>query len=235
MFARPGRMMLTVLGVVIGLTALVATLGLSRTAGNRIISQFDQVAATELFVTAKPGITGIVDPMAIPWDAPARLRRLNGVVAAGTMSEVDIGNALVSSSPVKDPANQTAFKLSVHAASPDLFRAVRADLQTGRLPDFGHSERVERVAVLGPDAARRLGIVSLEQLPAITIGDYVYLVVGILRDVARKPELLGSVIIPEGTARHDFGLARAGHRGGRDTDRRGLPDRRTDASGAAAR
>ena len=46
-------MVLTVLGVVIGLTALVATLGLTRTAGNRIISQFDQLAATELFVTRK--------------------------------------------------------------------------------------------------------------------------------------------------------------------------------------
>jgi ABC-type antimicrobial peptide transport system, ATPase component len=206
MFARPGRMMLTVLGVVIGLTALVATLGLTRTAGNRIISQFDQVAATELFVSAKPGITGILDPKAIPWDAPTRLRRLNGVVAAGTMSQIDIGNALVSSSPVKDPLNQTAFKLSVHAASPDLFRAVRADLATGRLPDLGHSDRADRVAVLGPDAARRLGILGLEQLPAISIGDHLYLVVGILRDVARKSELLGSVIIPEGTARHDFRL-----------------------------
>jgi macrolide transport system ATP-binding/permease protein len=211
MFARPGRMMLTVLGVVIGLTALVATLGLSRTAGNRIISQFDQLAATEIFVTAKPGkTTGIVDPRAIPWDAPARLHRLNGVVAAGTMSEVDVGSALVSSSPVKDPLNQAAFKLSVHAASPDLFAAVRADLATGRLPDLGHSERADRVAVLGPDAARRLGIVGLEQLPAISIGDHLYLVVGILRDVRRKPELLGSVIIPEGTARRHFGLAGPG-------------------------
>ena len=210
MFARPGRMMLTVLGVVIGLTALVATLGLTRTAGNRIISQFDQVAATELFVSAKPGITGIIDPKAIPWDAPTRLRRLNGVVAAGTMSPIDIGNALVSSSPVKDPLNQTAFKLSVHAASPDLFRAVRADLETGRFPDSGHSDRADRVAVLGPDAARRLGIFGVEQLPAVSIGDYLFLVVGILRDVARKSELLGSVIIPEGTARRDFGLVGPG-------------------------
>ena len=211
MFARPLRTMLTVLGVVIGLTALVATLGLTRTASNRIISQFDQLAATELFITAKPGATtGIVDPKAVPWDAPTRLRRLNGVVAAGTMSEVDIGNALTSASPVKDPLNQTAFKLSVHAVSPGLFRAVRADLRTGRLPDLGHSERADRVAVLGPDAALRLGIVNLEQLPSIYIGDYLYLVVGILRDVARKPELLGSVIIPEGTARRDFGFAGPG-------------------------
>jgi macrolide transport system ATP-binding/permease protein len=210
MFARPVRMMLTVLGVVIGLTALVATIGLTRTAGNRIISQFDQLAATELFVSARPGRTGIIDPKAIPWDAPTRLRRLNGVVAAGTMSEIDIGDMLVTSSPVKDPLKQTAFKLSVHAASPELFRAVKADMKTGRLPDLGHSSRADRVAVLGPDAARRLGVLDLGQLPAISIGDHLYLVVGILRDVGRKPELLGSVIIPEGTARQDFGLVGPG-------------------------
>jgi macrolide transport system ATP-binding/permease protein len=211
MFARPGRMMLTVMGIVIGLTALVATLGLTRTAGNRIISQFDQLAATELFIKARPGrTTGIIDLKAIPWDAPARLRRLNGVVAAGAMSEVDVGSALISSSPVKDPLNQSTFKLGVYAASPELFRAVRADLKIGTLPDRGHSDRADRIAVLGPDAAQRLGIAGLDHLPSISIGDYYYLVVGILRDVARKPELLGSVIIPEGTARRYFGLAGPG-------------------------
>jgi macrolide transport system ATP-binding/permease protein len=203
-------MVLTVLGVVIGLTALVATLGLSRTAGNRILSQFDQVAATELFVTARPGITGIVDPKAIPWDAPQRLNRLNGVVAVGTMSEVDVREALVSASPVIDPAKQTSLKMSVYAASDGLFRAVRADLATGRVPDSGHSDRGDRVAVLGAEAARRLGINGLSQLPAIYIGDQIYLVIGVLRDVARKGELLGAIIIPEGTARRDFGLVGPG-------------------------
>jgi macrolide transport system ATP-binding/permease protein len=210
MLARPSRMMLTVLGVLIGLTALVATLGLTRTAGNRIISQFDHVAATELFITPRPGIRGIVDPEAIPWDAPSRLRRLNGVVAAGTMSEVNMGEDLVSSSLVKDPLRPNAVKLAVHAASPDLFRAVRADLKTGRLPDLGHSERADRVAVLGPDAASQLGISTVGQLPAISLGDRLFLVVGILQDVARKPELMGSVIIPEGTARKEFRLSGPG-------------------------
>lgn len=209
MFARPGRMALTILGIVIGLTALVATLGLSRTASNRIISQFDELAATEIIVTAKSGPAG-VDPTLIPWDAAARLSRLNGVVAAGTVSEVDIGDALVSSSPVKDPQNQTAFNLAVQAASPGLYTAVRAELASGRFPDLGHSNRQDRVAVLGPNAALRLGIVDLGQLPAIAIGDNLYLVIGILHGVARQPDLLGSVIIPEGTARHDFGLADPG-------------------------
>jgi macrolide transport system ATP-binding/permease protein len=211
MFARPGRMVLTVLGIVIGLTALVATLGLTRTAGNRIISQFDRLAATELFINARPGkTTGIVDAKAIPWDAPARLGRLNGVVAAGTLSDIDAGDLLVRASSVQDPLSQSAFKLTLRAASPGLFRAVRAELQTGRLPDAGHSSRADRVAVLGPDAARNLGVTGVEQLPAIFIGDHLYLVLGILRDVARKPELLGSVIIPEGTARQYFGLAGPG-------------------------
>lgn len=209
MFARPGRMALTILGIVIGLTALVATLGLSRTASNRIVSQFDELAATGIVVTAKPGPTG-VDPKVIPWDASERLMRLNGVVAAGTLSDVSIGNALVSASPVKDPQGQTAFKLAVKAASPGLYAAVRADLSKGRFPDAGHSERTERVAVLGPSAALRLGIVNLDQLPAISIGDYLYLVVGILNGVGRQPDLLGAVIIPEGSARHDFGLAGPG-------------------------
>lgn len=47
-------------------------------------------------------------------------------------------------------------------------------------------------------------------MPAIAIGDHLYLIIGILRGVARQPDLLGSVIIPEGTARHDFGLGRHG-------------------------
>jgi macrolide transport system ATP-binding/permease protein len=208
-FSRPGRMVLTILGIVIGLTALVATLGLSRTASNRIISQFDELAATEIMVTARQGPQG-VDPGIIPWDAPDRLRRLNGVVAAGTLSEVDTGNALVSSSPVKDPQSQTAFNLAVQAASPGLFTAVRAQLRNGRFPDLGHSLRTDRVAVLGPNAALRLGIVDLDQLPAIAIGDHHYLVIGILSDVARQPDLLGSVIIPEGSARSDFGLGGPG-------------------------
>lgn len=207
MLARPTRMALTVMGIVIGMSALVATVGLTRTAGNRIISQFDQLAATELFISARPGVaTGTIDPRAIPWDAPARLARLNGVVAAGLLSDVNVRDALVSASQVVDPVNQTAFRLAVRAASPDLFAAVRAKLASGRFLDGGHSARGDCVAILGPDAARRLGINGVERLPAILIGDQLCLVIGILHDVVRKPELLGSVIIPEGTARQYFSL-----------------------------
>ena len=203
--ARPGRTALTVLGTIIGLAALVATLGISQTAGNRIVGRFDELAATEIFITSRPPALNAPDT-AMPWDSPERLRRLNGVVAAGNLSVLDIGEALVSTSPVRDPAQRTEFKLSVQAVSSGLFEAVRAQLQTGRLPDDLHSARAERVAVLGATAAERLGISSVERLPAIRVGDHVFLVVGIVSEVARQFDLLAAVMIPEGTARELYHL-----------------------------
>ena len=206
LFARPGRTALTVFGTVIGLAALVATLGLSRTASNRIVGRFDAVTATEIVVTPKPSAATLESP-SLPWDGPSRIGRLNGVAAVGNLANVDVGQRLVAASTINDPQNPTSFKLTVSAASPGLFEAVRAQLRSGTLLDEAHSARAERVAVLGPNAAARLGIARVDQLPAISIGDDVYLIIGILDGVARQSDLLGAVIIPEGTARRDFRLA----------------------------
>lgn len=205
LFARPGRMVLTVLGTVIGLAALVATLGLSRTAGNRIVGRFDELAATEIMISARPARSDGLSNHP-PWDAPGRLERLAGVVAAGNISNVDVGDALVSTSPVSDPTRQTDFRLSVQAVSPGLFDAVRAELLTGRFPDAGHSDRADRVAVLGANAAERLGITGIEQLPALRVGDEVFVVAGIIDSVQRRHDLLGSVIVTEGLARQLYRL-----------------------------
>jgi macrolide transport system ATP-binding/permease protein len=205
LFARPARTGLTVLGTVIGLTALVATLGLSRTASNQIVGRFDALAASEVVVTARPpGLN--TQSNDIPWDAPQRLARLRGVVAAGNVSTVDVGDSHVRTSPIADPQQQTDIRLSVQAASPELFDAIRAAVRSGRLFDGGHSARNDAVAVLGPNAADRLGITSVDRLPAIAVGDDLFLVIGILDSVARRHDLLSAVLIPEGTARRLFRL-----------------------------
>jgi len=207
LFARPGRLALTVIGTVVGLAALVATLGLSRTASNQIAGRFDELAATEVVVSTKnpPGQPAPVG--ALPWDAPARLERLNGVVAAGNLSTLNPGDDLVTASAVNDPQNRTSFKLTVVATSPGLFIAARAELATGRYLDEGNSQRADRVVVLGPNAATKLGISTLDHQPAIQIGDTRYHVIGILSAAARQPDLLGAVILPEGTARQRYALA----------------------------
>ena len=208
LMARPARVALTVLGTVIGVAALVATLGLSKTAGNQIVGRFDAVAATDVVVTPVPAAqrSGGAAVNVIPWDAEARVKRLNGVAQAGTLAEVNVRGELVRSVPINDPRGQTDVQLPVRAASPGLWRAVRADLVAGRFPDSGHSARGDRVAVLGINAARRLGISNLNQQPAIFIGDRLYQVIGLVDSVERQVSLLGSLTIPNGTARREFGV-----------------------------
>lgn len=201
-FSRPGRTVLTVLGTVLGIGALVATLGVAKTAGNQIVGRFDELAATSVVVTNEQGFFGGGGPrVRIPADAEERLMRLNGVTAAGSMGSVDVGGALVRSVPIPDPLAQTEFQMSIYAASPGLFDAVRATLRTGRWFDAGHSERGDRVAVLGPGAAQRLNIGRVDQQPVIFIGEGPFVVIGIIEGVLRQPSLLNGVVIPEGTAR----------------------------------
>jgi macrolide transport system ATP-binding/permease protein len=205
LLARPARVALTVLGTVIGVGALVATLGLSKTAGSQIVGRFDALSATDLVVS--PSVrAGGAGAAVLPWDAESRVRRLNGVAAAGTLSDVDVRGALVRSVPINDPLAAGAIQLPMKAASPGLFRAVQARLAAGRLFDAGHSRRADRVLVLGPNAARRLGISDVADQPAVFVGDRLYTVIGLLSGVRRQLSLLGAAIMPQGTARREFGL-----------------------------
>ncbi len=214
--ARPARTVLTAMGTVLGVAALVATLGLAKTAGNQIVSRFDELEATSVVVRPPQDRGG--DPSqqdnpqasAIPFDAGDRLERLNGVVAAGTKSDVNVSGQLARSVPLIDPLGQSEFNIPVIAVSPGLFATVRTELVNGRVFDEGHNERGDNVAVLGPGAARRLNVNRVDSSPAIFVGDTTLAVIGIIADVAREPELLNAIIIPDGFARERFGLQAPG-------------------------
>ena len=206
---RPSRAALTILGTVVGVAALVATLGLSKTAGNQIVGRFDALSATDVFIEPRLGGSGRAGT-SLPWDAELRLKRLNGVVAAGTLAEVDSGGKLVRAVPVYDPLSRTEFQFPIRAVSPGLPGAVRAVFSSGRAFDAGHSERADRVVVLGRNVADALHVSGVNDQPAIFIGDRPYVVLGILDSVERQPTLLGAVLIPEGTARREFGLLSPG-------------------------
>jgi hypothetical protein len=150
----------------------------ARVAGSR---EHLALAATEITVSSLPNLEGR-PTNALPGDAEARIERLNGVVSARTLSRVHV-NALVTGTPISGPTRRTAFKVPEEAASPGLYVAVRAQLREGRLPDQGHSDRADRVAMLGPNAARLLGVRGADGPPAVSIGDDVFVVIGILQSV----------------------------------------------------
>ncbi len=207
--ARPARLALLTLGTVLGIAALVSTVGIGQTAAGQITQRFDEAVATRVTVEVRlrPDPDGTQVALArLPWDAPERLTRLNGVTAAGTYARVDTGGQRVSGRPVDEPGGAGRRDVPVAAASPGLFAALQATLRAGRVFDAGHDERGDPVVLLGRHAAERLGIHRIDTQPAIFIGDQPFTVIGVVESVGARAEVLDSVVMPVGTARARYGL-----------------------------
>ncbi|GGY60652.1 ABC transporter permease [Streptomyces xanthochromogenes] len=212
---RPARTALTVLGTLLGVGAFVAILGLTATARGQISSDFTVLAATQVTVKDvgapdQGGQAVAAGRYEFPDDADQRVERLNGAVHAGTYWQVfktppDVSTRSGPATGAASGDTQGAEGLTVYAASPGLLRAVGPTLGGGALYNTFHDSRRMHVAVIGSAVARHLGIGSLAARPALFINGTPYTVVGILQDVERLPNLLLSVMIPERTARADYG------------------------------
>ncbi|HEX8628791.1 MAG TPA: ABC transporter permease [Catenuloplanes sp.] len=211
MLQRPGRSGLTMLGTVLGVGAFVAVLGLTATASSQIDERFNVLAATEVTVE-DIGTENPADPrMSFPRDAAARVDALNGVVHAGVRWPVPRGVARITTTPDGNPtasagaADDPGAGLSLLALDPGALATAHPVLSAGRLYDRFHQTRAERVAVLGAAAAGQLGISRLDGGPAVYVGGTAYVVIGIIGDVRRQPDLLLSVIIPTSAALDAYG------------------------------
>lgn len=209
--ARPSRLLITMIGTVLGIAALVATIGFAQTAAGQIAQQFDALAATR--VTVEPGTTsgpGGNDraKVSLPWDAVNRVSTLAGVEQAALYAKVP-GDLPVTAVRVQDPSAPALASPPVIAASPDLLSVVEGNVQTGRFFDAGHDRRADRVVVLGSEAAKRLGINRVTGSPAVFIDDRAYTVIGIIDQVGTRSALLDAVIVPIETSRAELGLPRA--------------------------
>ena len=212
--SRPGRLVTTIVGTVLGIAALIATIGFAQTAAGQIARQFDRAAATQLVVApgtadARGGTT--VAAGALPWDAVPRLERLAGVESAALLTEVPLTEAVITAVPVNDPSAPSVAAPAVYAASPELLDTVGGRLATGRFFDRGHDERADHVVVLGARTAERLGVSRVDTQPSIFIDGTAYAVLGVVDSVDVRAELLNAVLVPNGTARADLGLAAPGN------------------------
>ena len=152
--ARPARLVLTMIGTVVGIAALVATLGLGQTAAGQIAQRFDAVTATRVVLTvaqSQSAPDGVAQP-ALPWDAADRVGRLAGVAAAATYSAVDLGERRVSGVDLIDPAGSNLLDIPVVAASQGLLGAEGGAVTDGRFFDAGHDRRGDPVVGAGRES-----------------------------------------------------------------------------------
>lgn len=202
---RPARSILTMLGTVIGIAALVAILGLTATSAGQISERFSVLSATEVTVTDTAAKQRTIYPVLdFPEDADERVRAINGVVQAGRYWKAPLPeHATISARALA--GTRDAHSLDVYAASPGAIRAGHTPVVSGRIFDDFHERNGERVALLGAAAAAQLGISRVDAQPAVFVDDTAYTVIGIVGSPERLPQLGLSVIIPAGTALARYG------------------------------
>ncbi|MFH9038846.1 ABC transporter permease [Streptomyces sp. NPDC017966] len=204
--ARPMRSALTTLGTVLGITTLVITIGVSSTAGNQIVGRFDALTATSVTVGV-PSVASADPGPLVDWSGVDAVRRLAGVESVAAIADSqETAGVEVRAHHVVAPGETTGQTMAVVAASPTLPAAVRGGMTAGRFLDDGDIARHDRVAVLGDQAARLLGIDSVGNAPAVFLKGQAYTVIGILGGVEREQQLATAVILPPTTAADRMGL-----------------------------
>ncbi|MCM6762768.1 ABC transporter permease [Rathayibacter sp. ZW T2_19] len=211
---RPGRLVMTLLGTVLGVGALVATVAFAQTTAGQLARRFDAFAATQVVAQPAEARTAGGDSVAtarLPWDSVERLSRLAGVEESAVIGEVALREgASVTAAPVVDPSAPAVAPPRVFAASAALIETLEGRIAVGRMFDSGHDARADRVVVLGSRAAERLGVGRLDSQPSILIDGVGYSVLGVFDGVRARGELLDAVVLPTGTARADLALGAPG-------------------------
>lgn len=191
------RSVLSALGIVIGIGAMVAVLGLSESSKSDLLSQLDELGTNMLQATGGTGIgLGSGD---LPDESPAMVGRIGPVESVASLSQVRSVNVYRSD---LIPSGQSGG-LSVFAAMPNLLDTLQGSMSEGVFLDRASDEYP--VAVLGSVAGERLGIRSLDVPTRVWLGGVWFPVVGIMESLVLSPDLDRAVLVSEGAAEQYLG------------------------------
>jgi putative ABC transport system permease protein len=168
--SRKLRTVLSALGITIGICAMVAVLGLSRSGSAELEDRIAALGTNLLRVSAGQGFGG--GDATLPEDSIAMISRIGPVESVSAVVTVDesvLLNDLVN-------PNQTGG-LSVKTAESNLVTALNGSVKSGRFLDDTTGSAT--TAVLGSVAAERLGIRDIDGTQVL-IGDEWFTVIGLL-------------------------------------------------------
>jgi putative ABC transport system permease protein len=185
---RHVRSLLTSAGIGLGITAVVATVGLSASAAGSISDRFDALQATRVAVRY-PQDGARPTPAAVDG-----VRRLNGVVGAGALCAAQ-REVTLSRLPPGTPGAATE-RASLVAAQPTTIAVLGARLTSGRFFDDGHGARRQPVAALDTTAARNLGVADATAGQQVFVDGAAFTVVGVFEPPSGDTRLTGAVLVP---------------------------------------
>ncbi len=183
---RPTRSLLSALGILIGIAAMIAVLGLSESSKSDLLAQLDRLGTNLLRVQAAEGIG--LGPARLPKTALATTGRLDGVEEVS--AQVDVAANVFRTDYI--PTTRTGG-LTVKAVDTRILGTLKGTVAEGRFLDAATARYP--AAVLGSVAAERLGIRDLSEQPRVWIRNRWFPVIGILHTLDLNPDLDRSAII----------------------------------------
>jgi putative ABC transport system permease protein len=184
---RPLRAALSALGIAIGIAAIVAVLGITRSSQSALLATIDRLGTNLLTVANAPSLTG--EPTELPTTAAATIARTDGVV--GASATADVAGARVYRSDRIPPYRTNG--LAVWACDPSLLDTLDGQIASGVFLTDATSRFP--VTVLGHGAAQQLGIARPAPDARILIGGRWFQVVGVLRPFELAPEVDSAALI----------------------------------------
>ena len=195
--SRPGRAALSVLGVAIGIAAMVSVLGVTRSSQSDVLARIDRLGTNLLTVVNGRSFDGAEAPL--PPTATTAIARTDGVVA--TAPTADLSGVTVFRTDRVPPYQSGG--LAVRAADATLLSTLDARLMHGTF--LNEATAQYPATVLGYQAARGLGLADVAGEPRVWLGGRWYAVIGILAPVELAPEVDRSALIGFAVAAQDFG------------------------------
>jgi len=180
------RSLLSALGILIGIAAMISVLGLSESSKSDLLAQLDRLGTNLLRVQASEGL-GLGNAQ-LPETALAMTGRLDGVERVS--SQVDVAANAYRTGYI--PTTRTGG-LTVKAVDTGILGTLKGTVAEGRFLDAATTRYP--VTVLGSVAAERLGIRDRTRQPRVWIGNQWFPVIGILHTLDLNPDLDRSAII----------------------------------------
>lgn len=168
--SRPVRVVLSALGIAIGIATMVAVVGISSSSKAQLMRELDTLG-TNLLVASPGEAMFSGEKVTLPKDAAGRVGRIDGVEDVGATG--DLERSVRRSEKI--PEGETGG-ISVRASTEGLLKVLRGKMAHGSWFNAANSRYPS--VVLGHVAAKRLGITSPGQ--QVWIDDRYFTVIGVL-------------------------------------------------------
>jgi putative ABC transport system permease protein len=182
---RPVRVILSALGIAIGIATMIAVVGISSSSKAQLLRELDRLGTNMLVITPGQKLFGGQDTR-LPIDAPGMVARIDGVQHVGATGDITASVRRTEQIPDTETGG-----LSVKATDEQLLATLQGKVRqgswlnaaTGRYPSV----------VLGSVAADRLGITAIGQ--QVYIKDRYFTVTGILDPLPLAPEIERAALV----------------------------------------